>query len=274
MNAPLARGTAIDTRRYQRWLSRFSGYQNPVTRNSIEDWLGQFSQADRDIAGRILDSVLFIGYQAIQNSYRGLLNGIGGWNIRANARQGQWFFVPFSSSAGESGDSMLHHFRMANGLSHKRFNPLFIYRSELFSKKLGPDDTVVLIDDLSASGKQACDSWNEFFGELITGSPRIALFLVAATDDAVDKIRDETEMEPHCHKLLTNKDNFFHASCTHFSNNEKTAAMRYCQIADRQRPKGFGDRGLLLVFAHRSPNNSIPILHNDNNRWSSLFPRH
>jgi hypothetical protein len=28
------------------------------------------------------------------------------------------------------------------------------------------------------------------------------------------------------------------------------------------------------VFQHRSPNNSIPILHADHERWTGLFPRH
>ncbi len=273
MNTPLARGTAINARRYQRWLDRFVGYQNPVTRNSIENWLDQFDQAHKDIAGRILDSVLFINYQAIQNSFRSLLNSIPGWNIRAAEREGRWFFVPFSGSAGESGDSMLHYFRMANNLSHRRYDSMFIHRSELMTKDLGPDDTVILIDDLSASGTQACESWGTIFGEIITGSPRVLLFLVAATDDAVDKIRDETEMEPHCLKLLTDNDNLFHSSCRHFTNAEKATILTYCEKADRRTPKGFGNRGLLLVFAHRTPNNSIPILHNDNRRWTSLFPR-
>ncbi len=274
MQQPLDRGSPINTPRIEHWLAHFSNYHSPVTRNAVELWIGQFAIQDHDLAARILDSVLFINPVAIQHSFSQLLNGIPGWNIDPEKRQGQWYFVPFSGSTGESGDSMLHLFRMANGLTHRRFNNLFIHRSEIPTKNLTENDTVILVDDFSGTGTQACTSWEKIFKELFIGDPRIILFLLVATDRAIARITEETEMAVYCHRILHDRDNIFHADCIYFNDAEKGRVFHYCTRADNVNPRGFGDTGLLLVFSHRCPNNSIPILHNNRrHNWSALFPR-
>jgi len=42
----------------------------------------------------------------------------------------------------------------------------------------------------------------------------------------------------------------------------------------KENPMGFGDCGLVVVFQHRPPNNTIPILHEDHSKWTGLFPRY
>jgi hypothetical protein len=239
----------------------------------IELWLEQFTSADQDLAARVLDSVLFIGTQKIHTDFRELLNGLEGWNKFKKRRRGRWFFVPFSGSVGESGDSMVHTLRMATSMTKRQYSQLFIHRSELVAKKPGPNDTVVLVDDFSGTGNQACEAW-QLFEELLTGGPRIVLMLVAATDRALVRIARETQMEPVCATTLTKKDDIFDAACVHFSEAEKSTILTYCSQADAARPKGWGDSGLLVVLAHQTPNNSIPILHASQNEWRGLFPRH
>ena len=239
----------------------------------IELWLRQFSPADQDLAARVLDSVLFIGTQKIHTSFRELVGGLEGWNKTKKNRRGRWFFVPFSGSIGESGDSMLHAFRMATSMTKKQYNHLFIHRSELVTKQPGPNDTVVLVDDFSGTGTQACGSW-QIFEELLTGGPRTVLMLVVATQTALGRIADETNMEPVCATLLSPQDNIFDTKCAHFTQGEKTTILGYCSRADRHQAKGFGEAGLLLVLAHRTPNDTIPILHATDEEWQGLFPRH
>jgi hypothetical protein len=275
MRKPLNRGAAIDARRYQRWLAVFAGYRNPVTQVLVELWLNCFAKKDQDLAARILDAVNFIGYQRIQNCFRQVLATFEsmGWHSNQRRRRGRWFFVAFSGSVGESGDRMIHEFRMANSMTRKQFNYLFIHRSELVQNKIGPEDTVVLIDDFSGTGKQASDSWREIFRELLAGGPRVILVLVAATASAIQRIREETDMEVRCCNRLQNSDNIFAAECDHFTDEEKTVLLRYCRKANKVAPRGFGDCGLVLVLVHRCPNNTIPVLHANHEDWVGLFPR-
>jgi hypothetical protein len=273
MRKPLNRGTAIDARRYALWLAQFSGYRSPVTNRMIEMWLEQFPPIDQDLAARVLDSVLFIGTQKIHTSFRELLNSMDGWHKTKSGRRGRWFFVPFSGSAGESGDAMVHALRMATSMTKKRYSELFIHRSELMAKNPGPEDTVVLVDDFSGTGSQACDAWH-IFEELLTGGPRIVLMLIAATEAALARIAEETEMEPVCAVTLAQKDDIFHGDCAHFTQGEKNTVLNYCTRADPRRPKGYGDAGLLVVLSHQTPNNTIAVLHATQDEWQGLFPRH
>ena len=168
---------------------------------------------------------------------------------------------------------MVHALRMATSMTKKKYSDLFIHRSELVAKKLGPDDTVVLVDDFSGTGTQACDYWEDF-ELLLTSGPRVVLMLVAATEDALARIADETGMDPICATTLRKKDGIFHADCVHFTQGEKNTILNYCTKADPREPRGFGKTGLLVVLAHRTPNNSIPILHTASEGWQGLFPRH
>lgn len=274
MNRPLNRGTATNAGRFEQWRTKFSGYRNPVTMHILERWLSQFSNKDKDIAARILDAVSFIDNPQIHTCYRELLERLDGWDRVMARRRGRWFFVPFSGSVGESGDSMAHAFRMATSMTNREFHGLFIHRSEIVAKNPGPNDTVVLLDDFSGTGKQACDAWRDLFSELLAGGPRVVLMLVAATQTALERIAGETDMEPVCGTTLGAEENLFGAACSYFSGEEKRSLLRYCKRANRKNPKGFGNTGLVLVFAHRCPNNSIPVLHANHDRWHGLFPRY
>lgn len=274
MKKPLERGAAINPQRYKRWLATFSGYHDPVTQPLVELWLEQFGETDRDLAARVLDAVHFVTFQNMQTSFREILTGLPGWHRDPSKRSGRWYFVPFSGSSGESGDRMVHEFRVANGLTAKQFSSSFIYRSELVSLNLTPADTVLLIDDFAGTGKQASDAWRDTFAELLAGKPRVFLVLVAATNAAIKRTHDETEMEVLCRTRFSPSDNVFERACSHFTEREKRALLDYCKVADPKRPRGWGECGLLVVLAHRCPNNAIAILHSVHSKWTGLFPRH
>lgn len=273
MKRPLPRETSINMQRVRRWMADFAGYRITVSEQRIDRWIEQFPQADRDLAARVLDSVDFISNEQISAAFRSILNSLPNWNIEEGRRDGKWRFVPFSSSAGESGDTMMHKFRLANGLSSKNYNELFIWKSDLLRADLGPEDTVIFVDDFSGSGTQACNAWPET-EELLPGKPKIYLALVAATVSARDRIQRETEIVVVPHQTLAETENIFSPYCDCFSDGEKEDILRYCRRLDKKQPKGFGECGLVLVFAHNCPNNSIPILHKSTQNWEGLFRRY
>lgn len=274
MRKPRRRNAALNAERMRQWITEFGSYRININEGRIDRWLDQFDDEDRDLAARILDSVEFVSHSQVTNAFRDILNGMEGWDLDEARRQGKWRFVPFSGSAGESGDTMLHIFRHANNLANKRHNELFIYRSDLLRERLGPEDTVVFVDDFAGTGIQACDAWQQQFQELLPEEPSIYLVLVAASQTARERIRDTTNMNVIPHMELHNCDDIFSSSCKHFNNAEKSRIHHYCSIADKYQPKGFGDCGFVITFHHICPNNSIPILHTANRRWEGLFRRY
>jgi hypothetical protein len=286
MKRPSAPGTPIDAKRYKRWIDRFGSYREGIINVTIESWLNQFDTGDQDLAARVLDVVDYYSQSQIYAAFRETLAALPGWNESFSKRTGNWRFAAMSSSAGESGDAMLHHFRIANKLDPKRFDELFVSRSELFrqpmlpegdSRKLGEDDVVVLLDDFSGTGDQVCNAWNDpvtSFCALLTGVGKIYLILVAASKAARQRISKETALCPMSAHELHESDSVFSEQCRHFTKLDQARLLHYGQIADKNNPKGYGNCGFVVVFQHRPPNNSIPILHADHSKWTGLFPRH
>ena len=286
MKRPLVPGTRIDAKRYKRWVDHFGSYRAGITNITIESWLNQFEASDQDLAARVLDATDYFGQPHIYAGYRSAFASLDGWHANASKRKGSWAFAAMSGSAGESGDMMLYHFRIANGLDSKQMDELFVSRTDLFRRtmlpdsdprKLGADDVVVLLDDFSGTGTQICDAWNDpvtSFGALLAGVGKIYLIVVAASKSARKRIRDETDISLVPAHELSEGDDIFSEQCKHFSKTDRARLHHYCELADKKHPKGFGECGFVVVFQHRTPNNTIPILHVDHSKWTGLFPRH
>lgn len=277
MNKPKDANTPIDSKRFRKWIAVFGTYRSAVTQLLIEEWIQQFRKKDKDLAARLLDSVMFFEHSSIASNFRSVLSSMTGWHINPSKRKGRWFFVAMSGSAGESGDLMLREFRRANGLNHSTYNELFIHRSDLVRQALTANDTILFIDDFTGTGEQACSVWNDpslAFSELTAGAGSVFLIVVAATTTAKKRISTETSLELVSAHTLSDRDNFFSDKCLYFSKKEKEAILKYSMVADKKNPKGYGECGLLIVFNHGCPNNSVPLLHVVNNKWVGLFPRH
>jgi hypothetical protein len=254
------------------WIATFAVYRHPPQIATIRRWLGYFGDRDEILAESILNRVRLISEHAIQVGYRQSLALLDGWNRNRRGRQGRWFFAGYGS-AGESGQAMLRIFREANGLGSEQYQYLFVSSTELPALKLSAIDTVVFIDDFAGSGKQVVKSW-PVTKELLGSEARAFLVLCAITQNAHDRISSETGLRVVSPVVLRDKHNVFHPSCTAFTSAEKSHLLDYCRLADSGRPRGFGDCGLLLVLGHRTPNNSLPVLHVNRRNWRGVFPRY
>ena len=273
MRTPRPANTPIDTRRRSTWQRRFGSYRYGVTEAGIVDWLDQFAVADRDVVARLLDAVEFISAEQLHDAFRSLLSRLPGWHRNPRRREGRFAFVAFSASAGESGDNMLHQFRLANNLNHREHDSLFVGRSDLLRSGLGTDDTVVFLDDFVGTGNQAVRAWERMFQELTTQIGNVYLVTVGAFRVGSERIRNETRMQLLTHRPLGYRDNLFHGDCNHFSTEEKDRVLHYCKVAAPAHPRGFGDCGLVIVLYHQCPNNSLALLHASSQTWDPLFPR-
>lgn len=286
MRKPHLPGSPINSRRFKKWLDRFGSYRGGIINVNIVSWLDQFAPADRDLAARVLDSVEYYGQAQISSAYQQALSSLPGWNPIASERKGKWAFSPMSRGVGESGDAMLYQFRIANKLGAAKYDKLFMSRSDLFRlpnlpendpARFGEDDVVVLLDDFSGTGRQVCDAWNDpetSFGSLLAGVGTVYLIVVAASTAAMSKIKTETTIQIVPAHQLTECDNIFAGQCVHYDDHDRTRLLHYGKKASRKEPKGFGDCGFVVVFQHRTPNNSLPIFHVEHDDWTGLFPRH
>ena len=145
---------------------------------------------------------------------------------------------------------------------------------DLLRENLGPGDSVVFVNDFAGTGAEVCEAWVKDVAELLPEGPNTYLILVAASSTARQAISQTTGLAVAPSFELTESDNIFADACSHFDVGEKAALLEYCKKADRGFPKGYGDCGFVIVFAHRCPNNTIPILHADHHRWTGLFRRH
>ena len=273
MKTPGQPGTPVDADRLTTWVDKFAGYPTQISRPRLTQWLSQFNNNHHDLGARLLDAVEFFREDHVTNAYRSVLGSLPGWSKQATQRRGRWRFVAFSVRSGESGDRMLHTFRVANGLSASRYKDLFIHKPDLLRENLGGDDTVVFVDDFSGTGKQAVDAWNDSLGELLPGRPRTFLVLAVAVTQAMQRISQDTPLVVKAYRHLKAKDNLFADACICYTNPEKTTVLHYCRRADGAHPRGYGDCGILIVMTHRCPNNSLPILHSPSPAFRGLFPR-
>jgi len=271
---PNARGKQIDSSRIKCWLDRFYGYRVAVTEKRVKSWFANFRAQDQDLVARVLDSITFLKAEDMEAALRDIVGNLPGWHRNKARRRGKWRFVAFSSSAGESGDSMMHRSRTALGLTGHQFAELFIYKADLLREGLGPDDSVVFFDDFAGTGQQACRAWRTGLSELLPGNPKIYLVLVAAGQRAIARIAQETNLNVVTNHVLEPADNIFSGNCLHFTSLEKAILLKYCKRADRIWPRGYGNCGFVIVLAHKTPNNSIPVLHAYHDQWKGLFPRH
>ncbi|MFT3987253.1 hypothetical protein [Aestuariivirga sp.] len=254
------------------WAERFRYYRHPPNSGEISSWLLRFGKKDRDVACRMLDHVEVVSEIEIQKAYKSCASKIPGWSSIKKNNGSRTFIVGFGK-AGESGDAMVRLFREANGLSNKKFDHLFCAASELPGKLLTAFDNVIFVDDFSGSGKQIQEVW-PVLEELIASEAKCYLILTAMTTVAKNRVSKIKRLKIVVGKVIKNNKNIFDAGCDIFSSKEKERILAYCRIADKRNPKGFGECGLLYVLSHKTPNNSIPILHANHAKWIGLFPRY
>jgi hypothetical protein len=133
-------------------------------------------------------------------------------------------------------------------------------------------DHVVFVDDFAGTGRQIVNYW-PLMQELVASEASCFLLLTALTEEAERNIQSETELEVRARLKLGSEANIFAPACSLFDDDERGALEAYGKIAWPAFPKGFGDCGLTLVLSHKTPNNTIPILHANHRLWESPFPR-
>jgi hypothetical protein len=267
----VASSVDISNEKLAGWVERFRFYRKPPSEGEIRDWIERFHPDHASLAEKILDNVELVSEEQIQQGYRLGLETIAGWNRDERHRTGRWFFVGLGT-AGESGPAMVRTFREANNMSQQKWHSLFIEFRELPKQNLTAFDKVIFIDDFSGSGSQIAKGW-PLIEELVASEAKLYLLLTAITADALEEVQSKTDLEVVAHLTLDREKNVMSDENQVFSQSEKEAIVEYGRIAWDKNPAGYKDCGLLFVLSHKTPNNSLPIIHANHSNWVGLFPR-
>jgi hypothetical protein len=255
----------------EEWVKRFAGYRQAPTKDILREWLSHFQAEHLSIAYKVLDAVMVVTEREIHQGYRDVMTSLPGWSKSAADRDGRWFFVGVGG-AGESGSAMLRMFREANGLTSVSWQEYFKMPRELPRLALTAYDHVVFVDDFAGTGRQIVNYW-PLMQELVASEAACYLLLTALTNDAELNITRNTDLDVRAPLKLEKAANIFADECDLFNDDERQVLENYGKIAWTAFPKGFGDCGLTLILSHKTPNNTIPILHANHVNWKGPFPR-
>lgn len=271
-------------------------------RPHIEEWLNNFqganAEAERAIALRLLSQFVCLDQTEIEQSlkavYRLLFRYPTLQSIRranGNSMDPGVIEPAYESSLqrtrflglgapGSSGNLLLYHFRQQNELPDDLFCST---ESAKASVAAGAVDTLVYIDDVSGSGKQATDFWRDHLTDAVLADKKIYYFPLFGTAKALNKIRDKTGFTARSLFTLDGSFRCFSTRSRYFADGEestrrlaKEICLRYGKKIEPSAPLGFRDGQLLLGFSHNTPNNTLPIFWSTgkgSHSWRPLFVR-
>lgn len=209
---------------------------------------------------------------------------------KAQRRKDVW--VTYIDGAGKSGAQFAALYAEENLISTTCVKEISDIAGILKRKEGFPEgiSTILIVDDFIGSGNTLSGNIRKFYesyNEAIMASKiNVLLGVVCATSEGEDKVRetlvklDENADLIVCDSIPSNHFAFGENNSIWDNNDEMLAAKDLCMTLgaqiDKQRPLGYSDQGLLVVFSRNCPNNSLPILHSSgrgSNQWKPLFER-
>ena len=167
----------------------------------------------------------------------------------------------------------------------------FIKQLDRHIKENGAISSVIIMDDIAATGTPIGDNATKFINENISylANVKIKIICLVSTPSAQEQIIRKLEKIPDV-EVDFRACEILDKSCIAFpddksgwsSAEEWERGRALCvQLGSRvykKSPLGYGNMGLLVVFPTTTPNNSLPILHSYSRAgseapWSPLFLR-
>lgn len=241
-------------------------------------WLSNFDDSEQDLAIEILSKIDYYPYDRILSVVQSKIEGI------VLNPMGRCIFVPIGES-GKSGGSILYTCQQIQGKKSVYVNSI----EEALNKLSNPNDVIVLVDDIIGSGNTFC-SWlreklnkEEIESQLnnLIDQSRIKLISIVVLEKGKKKINSEYPtidvFGEDTRKLFLQTGSMFGGYFR--MKRYREFCYKYGNLLYRRWPLGYENSQALIVFAHATPNNTLPIIWSDSNiegrsnAWYPLFPR-
>lgn len=228
-------------------------------------WMAQFSDDDLDLAAKILDKITYYSSINIRVLVRELVQSI--FLKYDNIHRKRILFIPIGNA--HEGSSII-----ARALREEIPEENIIHMLDLLERDPTTYNMIVFLDDFSGTGSQIRDFWdaNEPFIR-----PRVAHYIFALL--VVNQRARATILEiadVMCVHELNENYNVLSPTSDKFTPEEKLRIRYYCERTgcSPEYRYGFDYCGLLLVFTHTCPDNSLSILWKiTEGIWEGLFMR-
>lgn len=288
---------------------------NRIRWNDIREWLKNFEDSTPDYNhGRIhmlflLSQFMYFGDKELREMIKALYRDKFRYNTISKVRKNNNNTLDKNiveaayndelsktrflgvGNPSESGTHLLYYFRQENNLPKDLFiNSHKIIKRDGQSISL-QNDTIkhyVFIDDLSGSGTQACDYSTDILEDIknIDSNIQVSYYVLFATDEGLNKIRDETLFDDvgcifeldKTFKAFDDDSRFFKNIPDIIEKNiANQVALKYGSMLYPEDPLGYKEGQLLLGLFHNTPDNTLPIIWSDSVgalSWRPIFKRY
>lgn len=257
-------------------------------------WIANFEPADRDLAAHLMNGYIYLNSDMVskqfETGFRRIVSGelderssndaLSRWRSLRDTAQ-----VSFPTThPTDSGHQFVQATRDRFGVPEDRIHDLPDLRRHLYAVSDPPP--VVLVDDFTGTGNQFVRSVTSKGDgntpSLIEEIARLgivdAYFVVAvATDSAKRRIESDTPFTVSAGNILPSTASILDAE-THLVPPDQRDAAR--ELVERYSSRagiepedvwGYERSGLALSFAHKTPNNTLPIFTKESPRWTPLI---
>lgn len=271
--------------------------RNPLTMERVRTWLKQFTTPEEQtLALLILKNLIYRTTDQIESCLRQALKEAVlhfeppsqdeheyDWrriltNVRP-LRSGKFFYlappIAPAASPGKSGELIAR-------LLHSKFGVERSYLTYCDERTIAEDEYLLVVDDGSFTGSQISDIFR-VSGQLMRSHCRGAVVLSIVHEEAIKRLNtDFPDVRIFYGELLTERDNFKNV-CENWIGNgnwpypDTHPYDLYVNIAHRagivSNAEGFGKLGLLVVYEHGIPDNTLNLLWERSSSWEPLFER-
>ena len=260
----------------------------PIASDEVRSWLAQFeTPRARRLMFTVLQAVRFYDAPTIRARLREAHGIVRRDSVHRldNGRRRSDIIVSFLGEINKSGVRYARLYAQENGIYTDR-----VVDHAKLPEVLKDDgvQTLVLVDDLVASGQQACDYLADLdrkVGGLLAKREIKVVFVAIAGFGAAERRLEEAvadldmRVAVHICEPLGDSDRLFSEDSAAFANDAERLEARgiaesYGRALERKNPLGYGDAQAAIVFEESCPNGSLPILWGKSNDFRPLFPRH
>lgn len=234
-------------------------------------WFDQFSTEHQYLAASVLNAIDYYSTSRIRGMTRDLVHLV--MQRFEDVNEENIYFVPVGG-VYESSHIIARALRDEKREQGSRWSVCSL--SEVESLKPDDVDVILVVDDFSGTANSLEGWWEEIEPLILPKQSVFGICLLVVNYLAIPVIQRFADVLIFVNELDNSYNSFSETSRYFTSVEDRNLLHYYCEKtgASSSYVRGYGDCGLLIAFKHGCPNNSLPILWWNSDKWHPLFQRY